>query len=59
MSKRNRQVGNERRMIMMNSTYNIVLETEKSTIVTEYKKQKRTETSYQSEALLKKSLLNY
>lgn len=41
----------------MNSTYNIVHETEKSTVVTEYKKakkQKRTETSYQSEETLKK-----
>ena len=41
----------------MNSTYNIVLETDKSTVVTEYKKLKRTETAYQSEAALEKEFI--
>ena len=41
----------------MDSTYNIVLETDKSTVVTEYKKLKRTETSYQSEAALEKEFI--
>lgn len=36
----------------MNSTYNIVLETNDSTVVTEYKKAKRTENKYQSEEAL-------
>ena len=36
----------------MNSTYNIVLETSDSTVVTEYKKAKRTENKYQSEEAL-------
>lgn len=42
----------------MNSTYNIVLETEDSTVVTEYKKVKRAETKYQSEADLEKELID-
>lgn len=41
----------------MDSTYNIVLETDKSTVVTEYKKLKRTETAYQSEAALEKEFI--
>ncbi|MBR4314278.1 MAG: type I restriction endonuclease subunit R [Lachnospiraceae bacterium] len=42
----------------MDSTYSIVLETDKSTVVTEYKKLKRTETSYQSEAALEKEFID-
>lgn len=38
----------------MSSTYNMVLETDKSTVVTEYKKVKRTKTEYQSKKTLKK-----
>ena len=42
----------------MKSTYNIVLETDDSTVVTEYKKIKRAETKYQSEADLEKELID-
>ena len=42
---------------MMDSTYNIVLETNDSTVVTEYKKEKRTETKYQSEEALEKEFI--
>ena len=41
----------------MDSTYNIVLETNDSTVVTEYKKEKRTETKYQSEEALEKEFI--
>ena len=41
----------------MNSTYNIIMETDKSTVVTEYKKATRNATTYQSEEALEKELI--
>ena len=43
----------------MNSTYNIVLETKDSTVVTEYKKMNRTEKEYQSEEALESEFIKY